>query len=274
MRIRHHLKYLLRGVSPALAIVLALSCTGAPCKAQEVVVSAAASLTDALREIGTQFMRDNPGIHLRFNFGASGLLQRQIEQGAPVDVFASAGVKEMDALEKEHDLAAGTRRDFASNRLVLIAPKGSKLQDWSQLAGPSVHRIAIAQPESVPAGRYARSTLEHRGLWDSVQARLVFGQNVRQVLTYVVNGDVDAGMVFATDARLEQARVKVVAGAIPGQDHEPILYPAAVIAASGQKRAAGRLVQYLTEPAAQRILKRYGFETAGSAGQRTPSTHR
>jgi len=231
--------------------------------ADEILVSAAASLTDALSEIGQAYTRVNPRTTVRFNFAASGALQRQIEQGAPVDVFVSASPKEMDALQKAGRIDLPTRSDVCGNRLVLIVSKGSRLRRWEDLLSPSVKRIALADPDSVPAGRYAKETLTRRGLWDQLKSRFVFGENVRQTLTYVATGDADAGVVFETDARLQPSKVRVVQAAIPGRDHIPILYPAAALKGAPNGTQAKRFVQFLKGSVAQRIFAKFGFSSVG-----------
>ena len=251
--------------SPILLLPLllcAFSTLSPGVRGDEVLVSAAASLTDAFNEIGKAYTKTNPQTTVRFNFGASGALQQQIAQGAPVDVFASASPKEMDALQAAGRLAKETRADFAGNRLVLIAPLHSGLKTWEYLRGASVKRIALSNPASVPSGRYAQETLTHRGLWNAIQPKLVFGENVRQTLAYVTNGDVDAGVVFATDAQVEKTRVRVVQTALPVQDHQPILYPVAAIADAPNPAGARRFVVFLQSPTAQSILARYGFAPA------------
>jgi molybdate transport system substrate-binding protein len=235
-----------------------------PARADEVLVSAAASLTDAMTEIGAAYGRAHPRMTVRFNFGASGALQHQIELGAPVDVFASASPVEMDAIERSKRVVSSTRVTVAGNRLVLIAPPNSPLRDWDGLRSPSVRRVAISDPDSVPSGRYARETLAKRGLWSTVRPKAVFGENVRQTLTYVAGRNADAGLVFATDARIDADRVRVVATAVPGRDHDPILYPAAVVAGAPNPAAARSFVQFLRGPAAQAILARYGFTPAAA----------
>jgi molybdate transport system substrate-binding protein len=235
---------------------------------EEILVSAAASLTEAFAAIGRAWEQAEkrraatPHGHAQFNFGASGALVQQIIAGAPVDVFAAASPMEMDRLQKARLIEPTTRRDFATNRLVLIAPAASRLAGWQGLTASTVRRIAISSPDSVPSGRYARQTLEKRGLWKPVQPKLVFGENVRQTLSYVANGDADAGLVFRTDARIEK-RVRTVAEAIPGRDHTPIRYPVAVLTASDHARAhaaaARRFVAFLATPAAQKILAGFGF---------------
>ncbi len=237
--------------------------------ADELLVSAAASLTDAMNEIGRAYTLANPETVVRFNFGASGGLQQQIAQGAPVDVFASASPKEMDALQETNQLAADTRIDFAGNRLVLIVPPGSPLRRWEDLRLPGVRHVAISNPDSVPSGRYAKETLTHRDLWRVVELKAVFGENVRQTLSYVEDGNTDAGIVFATDARIAGRRVRVVDSAIPGSDHSPIVYPAAVLLRAPNGSAARRFTVFLQGPVAQKILERFGFERAPHGG-RTP----
>jgi molybdate transport system substrate-binding protein len=234
----------------------------------EILVSAAASLTDAFTEVGRAYDKANPGTTVRFNFASSGALQRQIEQGAPVDVFASASPKEMDALQRGSHIEESTRLDFASNRLVLIVPEEGALRRWEDLRLPSVHRVALANPDSVPAGRYAKETLTRRSLWGAVQPKSVFGENVRQTLAYVASGDADAGVVFATDAQLDRGRVRVAQQDAPGGDHSPILYPAAVVRGAPNEAAARRFVDFLRGPVAQGILARFGFASAIRSGGR------
>lgn len=223
--------------------------------AQVILVSAASSLMEAFREIGSVYKMAK----IRFNFAASGPLAQQIQAGAPVDVFAAASPLEMDQLDKAGRVEKGSRVVFASNRLVLIVPKGSRVKGWSDLKTNDVKRVALSQPASVPSGRYARETLVKRGLWLAVQPKAVFGENVRQTLSYVAGGDVDAGLVFSTDARIERLRVRVAATALAGRDHAPILYPAAVVAGAPHADAARQFVRFLAEPVSRRILARHGF---------------
>lgn len=225
------------------------------------MVSAAASLTDVMTEIGKAYSKANPGAMVRFNFGASGALQHQIEQGAPVDVFVSASAREMDSLQRSGSIDPATRCNVAGNELALIVPAGSKLTGWDGLKSSSVRRIAIADPNSVPAGRYAKETLSRRGLWDLLKAKYVFAENVRQSLTYVSTSDADAGLVFVTDARKAKARVRVVSEA-SDRDHSPIIYPAAVIKGNSRPAVAQRFVQFLNGPQARAILGRWGFKPA------------
>jgi molybdate transport system substrate-binding protein len=227
-----------------------------------LVVSAAASLTDAFGQIGAAFSRaENGAVTVRFNFAASGVLKQQILAGAPADVFASASPEEMNELQAANRIQTATRINFARNRLILIVPAGSRLPitDWKDLARPEVKRIALANPVSVPAGRYGRETLTNRGLWALLQPKLIFGENVRQTLTYAAGGNVDAGIVFATDAVIEAGRVRVAAKAVPGKDHRPIVYPAAVVTGAPEGEAARRFLRFLKGRQSQTILRRFGF---------------
>ena len=224
----------------------------------DLIISAASSLTNVLTELGKTFEKENQNIRIQFNFAASGVLLQQIRQGAPVDIFISASPQEMDILAREKKIVNKTRHDLVGNRLVLIAPVGSRLKNWEELATSSVTQVALSQPDFVPAGRYAKETLIHRGLWKAVAPKAVFGQNVRQTLAYVVGGNVDAGVVFATDAILEK-RIRVVATAIPIKDHEPILYPLTILQSSANLELAQRFIIFVTRKSSQKTFTRFGF---------------
>lgn len=269
-----------RALTSLMWIVALWIIAGSLSRADGVLVSAAASLTESLKEMGMAFTKVNPRTTVRFNFGSSGALQQQIEQGAPVDVFVSASDKEMGALQKSNRIETATRTDFAGNLLVLITPSQSrvKVQSWEDLKSPSVRRVAISHPDSVPSGRYAREALTKRGLWAAVQPKAVLGENVRQTLMYVAHGDVEAGLVFATDARIEPKKVRVVKVAAPGKDHAPIVYSAVVVTGAPNAPAARRFVAFLQSPAAQAILARNGFTFALPQQNKTrrsrPGAHR
>ena len=177
-------------------------------KEKEILVSAAISLKNAFEEIGALYEKQT-GVRARFNLGASGLLQKQIETGAPVDVFASAGAKQMDDLQAAGFILAETRRDFARNELVLVVPAESQLpiHSFADLARPEAARIAIGSPKTVPAGQYAQETLTSLKIWDRIQPRLVLAENVRQVLDYVSRGEVEAGLVYASDVAVATPHV-------------------------------------------------------------------
>ena len=226
--------------------------------AADLTVSAAASLSSAFRELGPAFEAQNPGTAVGFNFAASDALLAQIAKGAPVDVFASADHDAMDRAERQQLLAAGSRRNFVGNSLVMIVPSDSALglTTVADLAKPEVRRIAIGNPASVPAGRYAKASLQAAKLWAGVEPKAVLAQSVRQALDYVGRGEVEAGLVYATDAALMNDRVRVVAS-VPTTS--AIAYPIAAIAGSPNPGAARRFVEFVGTPAAQAVLARHGF---------------
>jgi len=233
-------------------------CSATPSGQTELLVSAAISLQKPLEEIKEVYEAAHPNAAITYNFASSGSLQRQIEQGAPVDLFISAGAQQMDALEQQSLIEPGTRRNLAANELVLIVPpasaKVSGLADVSR-----VERLAVGEPQTVPAGQYAREWLASLGQWEplSSQGKLVYAKDVRQVLLYVESGSVDAGLVYRTDVT-DQVRV---AAAAPEGSHRPIVYPLAVTAASRHKEEAARFARFLQEEAAQQILMAHGFRT-------------
>ena len=248
----------MRKQSILVGLAIALGLLPSAAADREITVSAAASLQSAFVDIGKQFEAAQPGIKVVFNFGSSGQLVQQISKGAPADVLATADLDTMDRADQKNLIVRGTRANFASNTLVLVAPVegSSAVSSIQDLRGDSVRRIALGKPESVPAGQYAKEGLELEGLWGPLQSRIVFGQNVRQVLDYVARGEVDAGFVYATDARLMKARVKEVA---PIRVQRPILYPIAAVKGSGKETAARRFIEMVTSESGQRILAQYGF---------------
>ena len=229
--------------------------------AQELTLSVAVSMKEATEEMGRLFTKANPGVTLRYNFGASGDLQKQIEAGAPVDVFVSAAARQMDELEAKSLVVTATRRAFARNVLVAIAPGDSAL-DLSRpgaLADAKVPRIAIGNPKTVPVGQYAEESLRALGLWDRVRAKLVFAENVRQVLDYVNRGEVEVGFVYATDVATRAGRVKEVFR--PGEDtYRPVVYPAAAVAGSRHVALATAFLDLLVSREGQTVLRRLGFQ--------------
>ena len=246
-----------RSAKKALA-VLVCSAFASAAWAGEVTVSAAASLTNAFKDIAQGYEAQNPGTKVRLNFGGSGALLQQMAKGAPVDVFASADQETMDKAQKEGLVLAADRQDFVRNQLVLIVPSDAKRvpASLSDLTHTGYTRVAIANPASVPVGRYAQTALEAAKLWPAVQAKAINTQNVRQSLDYVARGEVDAGFVYATDAAIMKDRVKV-AFEVPLQT--VILYPIAKTAASTHAADATSFINYLATPAAQDILGKYGF---------------
>lgn len=236
------------------ALGLLLTCQAA---AADLTVSAAASLSNALRDLAPMFEAGNPGVTVRLNFAASGALLQQIARGAPVDVFASADEETMDQAQAQGLVRAGERRNFASNALVVVVPsQGQAPRALAELAHPGYQRIAIGLPSSVPVGRYAKGVLERVGLWQAIEPKMIGAQSVRQALDYVARGEVDAGFVYASDAAIMQDKVRT---ALRVPTEKPVLYPIAPVAASGNYRAAQRFVAFVNSPAAQAVLAKYGF---------------
>lgn len=234
-------------------------------RAEEVTIAAAISTKDALVEIGALYQEQTKE-QVQFAFGASGQLITQIKNGAPLDAFISAANSQVDQLEKEKLSVEGSRRLIVRNVLVLIVPANSKLNltTIGELNRPEVKRIAIGQPKAVPAGEYALQTLKSLDLESTLTPRLINGANVRQVLDYVIRGEVDAGFVYSTDAQAAGAKVKVVAAA-PADAHDPIEYPAVIVAASKKQEATRKFLDYLATPEAQRIFIKHGFVVARNA---------
>ena len=227
-------------------------------RAADLTVSAAASLTNAFRELGPLFEAQNPRTAVVFNFAASDAVLAQIARGAPADVFASADQETMDRADAQKLLAPGSRRNFVGNTLVMIVPADSPLglKAPRDLQKPEVKRVAIGNPASVPVGRYTRVSLETAKLWAAVEPKAVFAQNVRQALDYVARGEVEAGFVYATDAAIMKGKVKVVATV---STETPITYPVASVAGSRNPDAARKFLDFLTAPASQAVFARHGF---------------
>jgi len=242
-------------------VVLGLLLTVAVAEAQEVTLSVAISMKDAVEELGRGFMAARPGVTLRYNFGSSGELQKQIEAGAPVDLFVSAAQRQMDELEKKGLIASDTRRIFARNVLTVVKPTDSRVDiaKAADLLESTVGMIAIGNPKSVPAGQYAEESLRALGLWDRLQPKLVFAENVRQVLDYVARGEVDAGFVYTTDAATRMQGVKE-AFRPPDDTYRPVIYPGAVVAASKQPALGRAFLDLLESPQGRTVLGRFGFQ--------------
>jgi molybdate transport system substrate-binding protein len=232
------------------------SATAIPVHAEELFVSAAASLTDALIDIGAKFKKES-NTKVVFNFGASGMLARQIEKGAPADVFISANEAQMNRLQNK--IARATRCDLLTNILVVIARKDSaqNLSQLSDLAKPEITRIAIADPEWVPAGVYAQEVLTKAKLWERIQRKLVPADNVRLTLDVVEAGNADVGFVYKSDAMIS-AQVRI-ALEIPAEFAPKIVYPAAMVAGSRHQEQAQRFLAFLKTEEAAEIFRRFGF---------------
>lgn len=226
--------------------------------AAELRVWAASSLTESLQEIAATY-EGSGGEHILFNFGASSLLARQIQEGAPADLFFSADEAKMNSLDAQGLLAEGTRRDRLSNSLVIVVPTDSHLRISSpeDLTTSAVKRLALADPEAVPAGIYSRTFLEKKGLWAVLAPKVVPAASVRAAMAVVESGDVDAAMVYKTDATVSR-KVKI-ACEIPGGTEPPIRYPMAVLKRARDPGAATRLLNYLDSAEAGRVFQRHGF---------------
>ncbi|WP_211745273.1 molybdate ABC transporter substrate-binding protein [Paenibacillus sp. Marseille-Q4541] len=225
----------------------------------ELIVSAAASLTDALEEIGPVFEAKHPDIQLTFNFGSSGALQQQIEQGAPSDLFLSAADKNMQALIDNNNIMKDYSETLLTNELVLVSGSNNEMNITSEadLSKPEVKVIAIGIPESVPAGSYAKEALEGLGLYDELLPKVVQAKDVRQVLQYVETGNADAGFVYKTDAIL--AKVDIIHTVDP-ELYTPIKYPMGITAASKHKEQAQVFYEFLKSEEAREIFESYGFK--------------
>jgi molybdate transport system substrate-binding protein len=226
--------------------------------AADIIVSAAASLTNAFREVGKIFEAAHAGDRIVFNFASSDVLLSQIAKGAPVDVFATADMESMDRAEKQGLLADGSRQNLLGNRLVLIFPASASTTTGglARLEQAAVRRIAIGNPASVPAGRYAREVLQGAGLWSKLQTKLIFAQNVRQALDYVAREEVDAGLVYATDAAIMAGKVRV-AGEIATA--KPIVYPIALIKGTRNRALAETFLTFLRSTLVRAVFERHGF---------------
>lgn len=227
-----------------------------------LLVSAAVSLKDALEEVKTAYQQTKPNVNINYNFGASGALQQQIEQGAPTDIFFSAAQKQMDTLASKNLILTDSRRNLLKNRLVLVVPRNSSgVTSFRQLTDSRVKKIAVGEPRSVPAGQYAEETLKNLGILQQVRPKLVLGNNVRQVLSYVESGNANAGLVYITDAKSSD-KVKQVATAAENL-HSPIVYPVAALKSSKNAAAAREFVRFLSGSRALSIFQKYGFGRAG-----------
>ena len=226
----------------------------------ELLVSAAASLTDVLNELEEVYKEVEPEIKLTFTFGSSGALQAQIEEGAPVDVFISAAEKQMDALEKGEHIVKDTRKTLLINKVVLIVPSNSQLEieSFDDLRKDNIKKIAIGDPSNVPVGQYSEEIFTNLNLLDDINPKAIYGNDVRTVLTWVENGEVDCGLVYATDALITD-KVKIIAEA-PEGSHKKVSYPVAAINNTKNLEASKAFIEFLYTEKAGEIFKKYGFE--------------
>ncbi len=228
-----------------------------PALAADLVVSAAASLSNAFGDMGKAYEAKHPDDKIVLNFAASDVLLKQIEQGAPADVFASADEVTMDKASDSKIVDQSTRKDFAANSLVLIVGVNAKAPHaLDDLTAAEYQHIAIGNPDSVPAGRYAKQALTSAKLWDKLQPRTVPAQNVRQALDYVARGEAQAGFVYATDAQTQRDKVQV---AMTVPTSTPVRYPIAVTSKSQRAESANDFVAFVVSPEGAAVLKKYGF---------------
>ncbi|MSS77914.1 molybdate ABC transporter substrate-binding protein [Anaerococcus sp. AGMB00486] len=231
-------------------------------KTGNLTIFAAASMTDVLDELKSEFQKENPGSELTFNFDSSGTLKTQIDSGAKADVFISAAQKQMNGLEEENKLENDTRIDLLENEVTLAIAKGSdkKITDFKDLSSDKVDKIALGNSD-VPVGQYSEEILKKLGIWDEIQDKITFGSNVREVTTWVSEKTVDCGIVYKTDAII--ADLDVVAVADDSMLENKVIYPAAVLKDSQNKELAKKYIKFLQSEKASEIFKKYGFKPLG-----------
>jgi molybdate transport system substrate-binding protein len=227
---------------------------------REVLVAAASSLREAFTEIARELETVDSTVKITFNFGASNLLARQIERGAPDDLFASAAEEVIDSLQSKGVIDAGSRVDFARNRLVVVGMIGSSdtLSDLSQRSFAKFQRIAVGAP-GVPVRIYTEEALRNGGIWEGIEPKLVYGENVRQVLDYVARGEAPIGFVYASDVVPFRGKVRII-HTVDSSLHRPIAYPAAIVTNGSNHDGAGAFIRMLTGKKGEEILRKYGFE--------------
>jgi molybdate transport system substrate-binding protein len=261
--------FLKRGIILLALLSIVFALAGCQSAAKEEVksepvaltISAAASLKDAMTEIQTLYLKEEPDTTLTLNFGSSGSLAQQIQQGADVDVFMPASSKDMTTLKDAGLLNDDTLKNILGNEVVLIVPKDSQLTitDFAQVVDPSITKLGLGEPSSVPVGQYAVDVFKYYSVMDQITEKIVYGKDVKEVLTWVETGNVDAGVVYSTDAKVSTG-VKVIATA-PAASHKAIVYPAAVIKASKNPDPAAAFVDFLSSDAAKAVFVKYGFTT-------------
>lgn len=225
----------------------------------ELHISAAASLTDAMKEISAEYQKISPDTKIIFNFGSSGALQQAIENGGETDLFFSAAQKQIDALEKSENIFPETRKNILENEIVLIAPIDSEknIKNFSDLTNENIKNIALGEPKGVPIGQYSEEILKNFGILDTVKEKSVYGSDVRQVLAWVESGEADCGIVYATDAKISD-KIKIISVA-PKNFHTPAIYPAAIVKNSKNIDSAKKFLDFLSTDNAKKIFEKYGF---------------
>lgn len=242
----------------ALLIFILISCTPLANTPLSLTVSAAASLQKVMIDVQQLYNNNQPNVKIIYNFAASGSLQQQIEQGADVDVIISAATQQMDALADKGLILADTRKDLLTNQIVLVVSNNFQgITNFQDLATSRITKIAIGEPKSVPVGKYAQEVLNYFKIFSRVKNKIVFAKDARQVLSYVETANVDAGIIYLTDAKLSNL-TKIVATA-PTGSHSPIVYPVAVIQSSRKVAIAKDFIQFLSSQQATKIYEKYGF---------------
>jgi molybdate transport system substrate-binding protein len=231
-----------------------------PSFAGDITLSAASSLTDAFKEIALSFEQKHPGTKVYLNVAASGALLQQMSKGAPVDVAAFADIETMDQAQSLGLVKESDRTLFASNTLVMIVPKESRLdiKELKDLTRPEFKRIALGNPASVPAGRYAKKAFDAHATWETISPKFIYTQNVRQALDYAVRGEVDASIVFSTDARLKLDKLRVIQD-LAELKNIAIHYPIAVAKHSKNPAESQAFVEFVMSVQGQSILNKFGF---------------
>lgn len=253
-----HLRLRWKWRAIALLFFLLIGCNISANTSSNLTVSAAASLQQVMTEAQQIYTNVQPNIRIIYNFGSSGSLQQQIEQGANVDIFISASTQQMDALADKGLIVADTRKKLLTNQIVLIVPKGDrKIAGFQNLVSDRITKIAIGEPKSVPIGKYAKEVLTYFKIFEQVKNKLIFAKDTRQVLNYVETENVDAGIVYLTDAKSSNL-VDVVATA-SNSFHSPVVYPVAVMKNSKNTLASKDFIQFLDSKAARNIYEKYGF---------------
>ena len=225
---------------------------------KEILVLAAASLTDVLTELANNYKTET-GTIVTFSFASSGELQSQIESGAPADIFFSAAQKQMDALQQKDLIDTNTRKDLLENKVVLIAPSNSKLniKSFTDITNADVTKIGLGEPKSVPVGQYSEEILSNLSILDTIKQKAVYGSDVRNVLSWVEIGEVDCGIVYATDAKIAKD-INIIAEA-PEGTHKKVIYPIAIIKSSQNKEEALKFIDYISSDKSIETFKAYGF---------------
>lgn len=245
----------------SISVVLSACSNTAAHNDGELLVSAASSLTEVMKEMEAEFHQVEPDIDLSFNYGSSSKLRSQIEQGAPADLFLSASEKDLAILEAQQLIETDSVTPFAENRLVLASlEEFPETADFTEVTADAETTIAVGEPDSVPVGDYTRQALESQQLWQPLEGRLIYAKDARQVVTYIESGNAELGIVYISDAVISREITGTLE--VPGQT-APVVYPGAVVAASEKQEAASIFLDFVTGPQGQAILEEYGFLAPG-----------